>query len=454
MDQVAKRVPIVYNNVMGYESTVTSPVNIAVVKYWGKRNSELILPTNSSLSCTLSQDHLNTKTSIRASPSYTSDRLWLNGFEEDLYASARLTNCIRELRRLRKEKENELSSSDLASPENLEAAEHHVPPLSEWCIHVASENNFPTAAGLASSASGYAALVQALSNLYDLSISLTQLSMIARLGSGSACRSVYGGFVEWQAGILPSGEDSYAVSVAPETHWPTLQALILVVSDKKKSTPSTSGMSTTVKTSELFPIRISEVVPKRIIQMKEAILQRDFTKFALLTMKESNQFHAVCLDTYPPIFYMNDISRAIIKLVDLFNSQVDEITKKPKGIRVAYTFDAGPNAVIYAEKDVIKEFIELVMYFFPRGTGQTSNSFFPDPFGLLKSSCSGNGNPSTTPAEAHSHPKFENYTPIMTRYEPGSIRRIIHTTIGDGPRVLDHSQALFNEAGMPKRVKD
>ncbi|KAJ2722216.1 diphosphomevalonate decarboxylase, partial [Coemansia sp. Cherry 401B] len=84
-----------------YEATVTAPVNIAVIKYWGKRDSALILPTNSSLSVTLSQDHLSTRTTIRASPEFAADRLWLNGVEEDISASKRLTNCITTARKLR-----------------------------------------------------------------------------------------------------------------------------------------------------------------------------------------------------------------------------------------------------------------------------------------------------------------------------------------------------------------
>ncbi|OMJ20341.1 Diphosphomevalonate decarboxylase [Smittium culicis] len=443
MSQISKRYQITHNDIASYESIVSSPVNIAVIKYWGKRNSELILPTNSSLSCTLSQDHLSTKTSVRASPTFTRDRLWLNGFEEDISSSVRLTNCFKKLRELRKKHEESIIQEKGADGED-------VLPLSQWKIHIASENSFPTAAGLASSASGYAALVQALSNLYDLPLSMKELSMIARLGSGSACRSVFGGFVEWEAGISPNGEDSYAVCVAPETHWPTLQALILVVSDTKKTTSSTSGMSTTVKNSELFPIRVSNVVPKRIEDIKVAIHNKDFETFARLTMQDSNQFHAVCLDTYPPIFYLNDVSRGIIRLVHLFNSQVDEVTNKPKGIRVAYTFDAGPNAVIYAEKSVMKEFIELVMYFFPKKEELAFSSFFPDPFGLLDSK-----NQSGSSEDINIIPSnLDKYTDSMIRHDPGSVRRIIHTNIGDGPRTLDRSQSLFNEAGMPKRVKD
>ena len=99
--------------------------------------------------------------------------------------------------------------------------------------------------------------------------------------------------------------------------------------------------------------------------MKKAILARDFGKFATITMQDSNQFHACCLDTFPPIFYMNDTSRAIIQLIHAFNNQVvDPDTGKPV-IRAAYTFDAGPNAVIYAPTHVMGELVELITTCFP-----------------------------------------------------------------------------------------
>lgn len=97
----------------------------------------------------------------------------------------------------------------------------------DWHVHICSENNFPTAAGLASSAAGYACLVYALAQLYDLKSDLTEL---ARRGSGSACRSIYGGFVRWHMGIGNDGRDSIAKQIAPSSHWPELRILILIVS--------------------------------------------------------------------------------------------------------------------------------------------------------------------------------------------------------------------------------
>lgn len=298
------------------------------MKYWGKRDKDLNLPTNSSISVTLSQDDLRTLTSVCTGPDIAEDKLWLNGKEESL-KSERTQNCLKDLRQLRKQLEKENSG---------------LPKLSEWSLVIVSENNFPTAAGLASSAAGFAALVMAIAKLYELPQSLSEISKIARKGSGSACRSLFGGYVAWEMGEKADGSDSKAVQVAPMEHWPDMKAAVLVVSASKKDTPSTSGMQLTVKTSDLFQERIKEVVPRRFKEMKEAIQGKDWPKFAELTMKDSNSFHATCLDSYPPIFYMNDISKRIIKLCHLINDFYNEIV-------VAYTFDAGPNAVLYYLKE-------------------------------------------------------------------------------------------------------
>ena len=201
-------------------------------------------------------------------------------------------------------------------------------------------NNFPTAAGLASSAAGFAALVRAIADLYSLPQSPTELSLIARQGSGSACRSLLGGYVAWDKGTRADGNDSAARVVAPQEHWPEMRALILVVSADKKGISSTTGMQATVATSELFQTRANDVVPKAMAGMEKAILAKDFESFGRITMKESNSFHATCLDTEPPIFYLNDVSRAAIRAVE-------DINKRTGKVVAAYTFDAGPNAVIY-----------------------------------------------------------------------------------------------------------
>lgn len=210
-------------------------------------------------------------------------------------------------------------------------------------LRLVSINNFPTAAGLASSAAGFAALVRAIANLYELTQSPTQLSLIARQGSGSACRSLMGGYVAWRAGVAADGSDSIAEEVAPESHWPEMRALILVVSADKKGVASTAGMQTTVATSTLFKTRATEVVPKRMEEMEDAIAAKNFPAFAETTMRDSNSFHACCLDSFPPIHYLNDVSRAAMNAVETINRRAGELV-------AAYTFDAGPNAVIYYEE--------------------------------------------------------------------------------------------------------
>ncbi|CEP61092.1 diphosphomevalonate decarboxylase MVD1 LALA0_S02e06546g [Lachancea lanzarotensis] len=307
-----------------YTASTTAPVNIATLKYWGKRDKKLNLPTNSSISVTLAQDDLRTLTSVATSESFSEDQLWLNGKLESL-ESERTQNCLQDLRDLRSK---------------LELSDKNAIPMSKWKLHIVSENNFPTAAGLASSAAGFAALVAAIAKLYELPESASEISKIARKGSGSACRSLFGGYVAWEMGTKADGSDSKAVEVASREHWPEMKAAILVVSDAKKDTPSTSGMQLTVATSDLFQERIQNVVPKRFEQMKQAIVSRDFPLFAELTMRDSNSFHATCLDSYPPIFYMNDTSRQIVKLCHQINAFFNETV-------VAYTFDAGPNAVLY-----------------------------------------------------------------------------------------------------------
>ncbi|KAK8858475.1 diphosphomevalonate decarboxylase [Kwoniella newhampshirensis] len=394
---------------MVYEATTSAPVNIACIKYWGKRDTKLILPTNSSLSVTLDQDHLRSTTTSRADPSFEAgDKLWLNGKEDVIKEGGRLWVCIKEMRAWRKELEEKDSTG---------------PPLSSWPLRIASYNNFPTAAGLASSASGLACLVASLSKLYALPQTPSQLSLIARQGSGSACRSLFGGFVAWREGSDPSGIDSLAEEVAPRDHWPEMHALICVVSDAKKGTSSTSGMQRTVETSSLLKNRL-EVVPGRMGAISKAIQEKDFESFARITMIDSNSFHAVCLDTSPPIFYLNDVSRAIIALVE-------ELNRASGKVIAAYTFDAGPNAVIYALEENMPVIIGAVNRFFP------TNEEFEDPF------------------KTQTKDLPEGFDVRVVReggWEKGAVKGLIHTRVGDGPRTLGEEESLLNDQGVPKTL--
>ncbi|XP_069843967.1 diphosphomevalonate decarboxylase [Dipodomys merriami] len=389
--------------------TCTAPVNIAVIKYWGKRDEELILPINSSLSVTLSQDQLKTTTTAAISTDFTEDRIWLNGREEDV-GQPRLQACLREIRRLARKRRG--------------AGDGDSPPLSlSYKVHVASVNNFPTAAGLASSAAGYACLAYALARVYGVE---GDLSEVARRGSGSACRSLYGGFVEWQMGEQADGKDSIARQLAPEGHWPQLRVLVLVVSAEKKLTGSTVGMQTSVETSALLKFRAESVVPARMREMARCIQDRDFQRFAQLTMKDSNQFHATCLDTFPPISYLSDTSRRIIQLVHAFNAYCGQT-------KVAYTFDAGPNAVVFTLDDTVAEFVAAVKHSFPPAANGDR---------FLK------GLP-VTPVPLSEELKAA----LAGDPTPGGVQYIIVTQVGPGPQVLDDPHAhLLGSDGLPKQA--
>ncbi|KAM9935399.1 hypothetical protein OXX80_005024 [Metschnikowia pulcherrima] len=382
-----------------YTASTTAPVNIATLKYWGKRDKTLNLPTNSSISVTLAQEDLRTLTSAATSSTFKKDNLWLNGVEEGIKGE-RTIACLKDLRKLRKA---------------LEDADSSLPKFSEWGVHIVSENNFPTAAGLASSAAGFAALVVAIAKLYELPQSMSEISKIARKGSGSACRSLFGGYVAWEMGEAADGEDSKAVEVAPLDHWPSMKAAILVVSDDKKDTPSTTGMQTTVATSDLFQYRIKEVVPRRFEEMKKSIVERDFETFGDLTMKDSNSFHAVCLDSSPPIFYLNDTSKKIIKLVHKLNEQEGKII-------AAYTFDAGPNAVIYYEEQNENKVLGLIHKYFQKVSGWEK--------------------------VANKVSTFEDSSIEFDTEAYKGVSRIILTKIGPGPQ--ETSESLVNEQGLPK----
>ncbi|PRP80666.1 hypothetical protein PROFUN_10721 [Planoprotostelium fungivorum] len=316
--------------------TCTAPVNIAVIKYWGKRDEKLILPINSSLSGTLNQNDMKTTTTVVASPDFDRDRIWLNGREEDIQ-SERIQRVLDEIRKRAGDRKE-------ASKEKL----------STYKVHIVTVNNFPTAAGLASSASGYCCLVYTLAQVFQVS---GDISTIARVGSGSACRSIYGGWVAWDMGNEIDGSDSRARQVADEHHWKEMRVLVLVVNDKKKETSSTAGMQNSVETSKLIQERV-KIVPGRMAQMEKSIADRDYETFGQLTMRDSDDFHAVCADTQPPIFYMNETSKRVVDIVKRYNRTCGKTS-------AAYTFDAGPNPVIYLLEEHVSPLLSILTHFFP-----------------------------------------------------------------------------------------
>ena len=307
------------------KSTWLATPNIAVVKYWGKRDSRLNLPYNGSVSVTM-DEAVSTRTTVEFLPSLPHDVLFLNGKRARKDETSRASRVLDEVRK----------SAGIKTR-----------------AKVYSENNFPTAAGIASSASGFAALACAAAGAAGLRAGSASLSRFARMGSGSACRSVIGGFAEWKMGGRKDGSDSYAVQIAPASHWPKLRNVIAITDAGRKLIGSDMGMQLTVSGSALYKERVKRM-PGIIRGMKNAILARDLEAFLLLSMKESSNMHAVMLDSTPPIVYLNDISHAILRAVHSFNEQEG-------GTVAGYTFDAGPNAHVYTSDRHAKRIERMLM---------------------------------------------------------------------------------------------
>ncbi|KAJ8969769.1 hypothetical protein NQ314_001606 [Rhamnusium bicolor] len=234
-------------------------------------------------------------------------------------------------------------------------------------------------------------------------------------------------FVQWCKGSSENGSDSIAKQIAPASHWPEMRVLILVVNDSRKKYSSTEGMKRSVETSELLKYRSQEIVPKRIELVTKAIQEKDFETFAQVTMQDSNQFHAVCLDTFPPCVYMNDTSHAIAETVHAYNDY-------KSSNKVAYTFDAGPNACLYILESEVQEFISVIDYIFPPCN---------DSVKYLR------GIPLTTKPISESLKVSLN----IKQHEVGSIKFIIYTKIGNGPEILNQAEDhLLNSAGVPKNL--
>jgi len=310
-----------------YEIEVASPVNIALVKYWGKRDVSLILPFNDSISLTLDENYLGTRTVVRYSTEFVDDEICLNG--KDIEISERLQSVIDELRRLARKQ---------AIKKKLPAAQ--LMKLSRTKFQIKTKNLMPTAAGLASSASGLASIAYGIAQA--LKLTDINISQIARLGSGSACRSISGGLVQWYSGEEENGSDSRAEQIYSSDHWPELCFLVLVVSQNRKKIGSTAGMQKSLETSSMMNTR-NQIVDERIKEIKWAFSVKNFESLAEVTMRDSNMLHAICQDTYPPIFYLNETSHALINFVTQFN-------QLSKEIKLAYTFDAGPNCFLLMEK--------------------------------------------------------------------------------------------------------
>lgn len=292
--------------------TVTAQAhpNIAFIKYWGNRDNTLRLPSNGSISMNL--DGLYTRTTVSFQPSLPFDELIINGHETTGKALERISYVLDIIRGM---------------ANITERAE------------VISENNFPSGAGLASSASAFAALALAGSKAAGLKLDERELSRLARRGSGSASRSIPGGFVEWQAGA--NEEDSFAFSIAPPDHWELVDCVAIVTAAHKK-TGSSEGHSV-AWTSPLQAARLADA-PRRLEICRDAILRRDFNAFASIVELDSDMMHSVMMTSTPSLHYWRPESIRVMNSVRQWRNE---------GIPVCYTIDAGANVhVLCLEADV------------------------------------------------------------------------------------------------------
>jgi diphosphomevalonate decarboxylase len=281
-------------------ATALAHPNIAFIKYWGNRDNELRIPMNGSISMNL--DGLYTRTTVSFQPSLPYDELVINNREVTGKGLERVSQILDLIRSLAK-------TDDKAE--------------------VMSENNFPAGAGIASSAAAFAALALAGSKAAGLDLTESELSRLARRGSGSASRSIPGGFVEWQTGT--GDDDSYAFSIAPPTHW-DLTDCIAIVSAAHKKTGSTEGHAI-AETSPLQAARVADA-PRRLEICRSAILQRDFEAFANIVELDSDMMHAVMMTSSPPLMYWQAAT------VEIFHAVREW---RQEGLPVCYTVDAGAN---------------------------------------------------------------------------------------------------------------
>lgn len=294
---------------MNKSSTAIAHPNIAFIKYWGNRDHQLRLPSNGSISMNLAG--LHTRTTVAFDPQLPADRLEINGQPVAGAALQRVSAHLDRIRRL-------AGLSCFAS--------------------VSSANNFPMGAGIASSASAFAALTLASASAAGLDLSETDLSRLARPGSGSACRSIPSGFVEWQAG--QDDQSSHAISLAPPEHWDLVDCLAIV--DRQHKPTGSSAGHLLADTSPLQPARLAGA-PHRLELCRRAILERDFATLAEVAELDTNLMHAVMLTSTPPLLYWQPATLAVMHAVQ---------TWRREGQPVFYTIDAGPNVHVFCPAPV------------------------------------------------------------------------------------------------------
>ncbi len=288
------------------KSSAIAHPNVAFIKYWGRKNETLRLPTNGSFSINLSG--LSTTTTVEFSEKYTQDSIIIdreNQFEE-------AERVVKHLDRIRQ-----------MSKLNLKAK-------------VMSQNNFPSGTGLSSSASGFAALTVAAVSAAGIKLSEKDLSILARQGSGSACRSIPGGFVEWKD--ADSSEESYAYSVFPSDHW-DIADVVAVVSTEKKDVPTSVGQKL-AQTSPFFEARAARMADK-LKQIKQIIEKKNFTEFGDLIEAEALEMHAIMITSNPSLIYWSVGTLKIMKLIKKWRAE---------GLPVYFTINTGQDIHLICEK--------------------------------------------------------------------------------------------------------
>lgn len=290
--------------------TAIAHPNIAFIKYWGNINEELRLAANDSISMNLAELETRTTVEFIQTPSLDADELTINNAPVTGSSLQRVTRFL-----------------DIAR----ERAGIHAP------ARVSSTTNFPIGAGIASSAAAFAALAVAASAAAGLPADTDALSRYARRGSGSACRSIPGGFVEWKTGS--TDETSFAVSFADSSHW-NLVDLIAVIDEEHKPVGSTAGHAL-AGTSVLQTARLGDT-PRRFAMCKQTILEQDFETFAAIVEQDSTIMHAVMMTSQPPLFYWSPTSLHLMKLIPEW---------RRNGLPVCYTLDAGANVHVITTQD-------------------------------------------------------------------------------------------------------
>ena len=296
------------------KASAVAPSNIAFIKYWGKKDEVLRLPENGSISMNLS--NLLTTTTVEFSSNYSEDSITINGIQEENEGNRAIAHLDR-IRSLAK-------ISDKAK--------------------VVTINNFPTGTGLSSSASGFAALTVAGAKAAGLDLSEKELSILARQGSGSACRSIPNGFVEWLDG--DTSETSYATSLCPENYW-GIADVVAVVSKNKKEVSTTEGQKL-VGSSPFFKVRL-ENIKSKIELIKKYMQEKNFTAFGELLEAEALELHAIMLTSKPSLIYLLPGSLKIMHLVKKWRAE---------GLEVYFTVNTGQDIHLICQKKDVQALVQ------------------------------------------------------------------------------------------------